>query len=33
VLDEGDYPERMVVSPASDIMTADPEQDGPDATL
>jgi S-DNA-T family DNA segregation ATPase FtsK/SpoIIIE len=32
-VEEDDYPERMVVPPDTDIMTADPEQDGPDVML
>jgi hypothetical protein len=32
-VDEDDYPERMVVPPDTDIMTADPEHDGPDVML
>ena len=32
-VDEHDHPERMVVSPDADTMTADPELDGPDVKL
>jgi S-DNA-T family DNA segregation ATPase FtsK/SpoIIIE len=32
-VDEDEYPERMVVSPDTDIMPAEPEQDGPDVML
>jgi hypothetical protein len=33
VVEESDYPERMVVSPGTDTITADPELDGPDVML